>query len=83
MRYCVAHGHLYFKRIYMNTKYLKELEMLLDKLGTADILHYLGDICLEKAEHVRTNYQDESLAKEWELCRDAYDTLAVNIPLLP
>jgi hypothetical protein len=43
-----------------------ELERLLDKHSLGIILNVLTDICHAKAEHVRTNWQDEELASSWE-----------------
>jgi len=42
------------------------LEALVDKHGLLHVLTGLECICGEKAEHVRTNWQDEPLAKLWD-----------------
>ena len=44
----------------------EELEMLLDKYGPEAIATALSEICHEKADHVRTNWQDEALARVWD-----------------
>lgn len=40
-----------------------ELEQLFD---VDIVLHMLAEICMEKAEHVQSSWQDPQLAKEWE-----------------
>ena len=41
------------------------LETLIDAYGLEGVLYAIGDICAEKADHIRSNWQDERLAKEW------------------
>lgn len=43
-----------------------DLEHMLDRYTLADLLDGLATICAEKAEHVRSNWQDETTAKLWE-----------------
>jgi hypothetical protein len=47
----------------------EELESIIDGHRLCGTLRMLAGVCFEKAEHVRTNWQDETLAKMWE--RDA------------
>lgn len=42
------------------------LEQLVDRLGYAKTLDWLADIATDKAAHIRTNWQDERLARRWE-----------------
>ena len=51
----------------MQTSLLSELENKVDVYGVAAILAKLAEMASEKADHVRTNWQDEKLAKDWEL----------------
>ena len=44
----------------------EKLESFMDQFGLSAVLASIENICHEKAEHVRTNYQDEFTAKEWE-----------------
>lgn len=44
-----------------------ELEALVDSWSLASVLDALADICHGKSEHVRSNWQDTSLAKQWSL----------------
>jgi hypothetical protein len=41
------------------------LETLVDQHGLSKVAMTLALICHYKAEHVRTNWQDKSLAREW------------------
>ena len=41
------------------------LEKMIDTHGLPSVLEMLGDICHEKAEHIRTNWQDAALANTW------------------
>lgn len=42
------------------------LETMIDKTNIHKVIEGLIDICDDKAEHIRTNWQDENQAKEWE-----------------
>jgi hypothetical protein len=42
------------------------IEAVIDACGLGSVLTAIGEICGEKAEHVRTNWQDEPLAKQWD-----------------
>ena len=42
------------------------LEGMVDSRSLAAIVYLLSTICTEKADHIRTNWQDEALAKVWE-----------------
>jgi hypothetical protein len=43
-----------------------QLEMLIDQYTLTDVLNALVSICGEKADHIRSSYQDKGLAKIWE-----------------
>ena len=45
---------------------MRELEAMVDATSLAVVLGALFVICREKADHVRANWQDESLAKSWD-----------------
>lgn len=53
----------------LNQAEIMDLENLLDHYSLSDILESLAQIANEKADHLRTNWQDENTAKIWE--RDA------------
>jgi hypothetical protein len=42
------------------------LEAILDQTDIKQVVLMLARICNEKADHVRSNWQDENLAKTWE-----------------
>lgn len=44
----------------------EELEALIDATSLLDVLTGLELVCSEKAEHVRSNWQDKALAKLWD-----------------
>lgn len=50
-----------------------QLEEMVDKYGLPTLLGWLRDICYEKGEHVRTNWQDGGLASGWESDARALD----------
>jgi hypothetical protein len=56
------------------------LERIVDLHGLPKTLDMLADICAEKAEHLRTNWQDKGAAKDWEkaykLMLKTHDALA-------
>lgn len=43
-----------------------DLERMLDEGGYDWLVMTLQEICYEKADHIRSNWQDEKLAKSWE-----------------
>ena len=47
------------------------LETMIDRLGMAEIMFLLTHICDEKAEHIREVWQDEELAKRWNIVAEA------------
>lgn len=51
------------------------LEQFIDSYGVDGVAQAIDEICLEKAAHVRENWQDEKLAKEWERKSNAIYTL--------
>ena len=42
------------------------LENLIDCTSIQAVLEALSDICGEKAEHIRSNWADIALAKQWD-----------------
>lgn len=42
------------------------LELLVDRVGLRNVLYALALISRHKAEHIRTNWNDEALANLWE-----------------
>lgn len=60
----------------MNTTPQDTLENLIDSMGLSYVLHALEQVCYEKADHLRSNWQDEKAAKAWERDARKLDTLA-------
>ena len=61
----------------MNTIDLVALEELVDRWTLGGLLNGLATICAEKAEHVRSNWQDDEMADQWSrdggrIARTAY-----------
>lgn len=50
-----------------------ELEMMIDKNGLSDVLDAISVICAEKAEHLRTNWQDKNAARDWTKASNLVD----------
>lgn len=49
------------------TSYEQQLiEEIVDKYGLMALVDSVCQVCYDKAEHIRTNYQDEVLAKQWD-----------------
>lgn len=64
------------------------LESMIDQFGMIHILEALAIIAREKADHLRTNWQDEPAAKAWERASRAIDRFSthacvVSIPGTP
>jgi len=39
---------------------------MIDHYGLLSVLEDISVVCWEKAEHIRTNWQDDKLARAWE-----------------
>jgi hypothetical protein len=52
-----------------------DLESLIDSTSLSDVVGALSLICSEKAEHIRENWQDYSLARKWDSASKRLDTL--------
>ena len=64
----------------MNIEERDRLETeFIDKHTLCDVLEALTEVCFEKAEHLRTNWQDINAAKEWERAGHKIDMLAKDI----
>ena len=55
------------------------LEGMLDKLGLPAVVSLLAEVCQEKAEHLRSNWQDEGSAREWERKSKLCDKLGFKL----
>ena len=61
----------------LNKEELLQLETLIDAVGIEAVLMGVSDICGEKADHIRTNWQDGALARRWDIVAGA---IGVTVP---
>lgn len=59
-----------------NTKVEDAVEALIDKASLRQVLDSIAYVCWEKAEHIRSNWQDEPLARDWDAAGKVVDTTA-------
>lgn len=50
----------------MNREDMMTLEGLVDRYSLLDVIEALAEMTSEKADHLRTNWQDERGARAWE-----------------
>ena len=50
-------------------------------IGLDGILEMIANICHEKAEHLRSNWQDESSAQLWERTGNMLDHFYATMPI--
>jgi hypothetical protein len=53
-----------------------KIEILIDKTSANFVLNCIVQIAHGKADHLRTNWQDENSAKQWEKLASKLETLA-------
>lgn len=58
-----------------------DMEQFIDRESLDALLYLVQEICLEKAEHIRSNWQDEALAKEWEYHVDSIEVTRTEFTL--
>ena len=51
----------------MNKELMDQVEGLIDKHGIENFISACVQVCDEKAAHIRTNWQDTTLAKGWDM----------------
>ena len=59
------------------------LETLINQIGLYEVLSTIEAICAEKADHFRTSWQDEGLAKLWDragadICEASTNSVAIE-----
>ena len=52
------------------------LEAMIDAATLPQVLLTLANICADKAQHIRENWQDQPLAERWAKCSNETDYLA-------
>jgi hypothetical protein len=55
------------------------LEAIIDRSSVYAVLMALGRITAAKAEHIRVNWQDDTLARQWDRASNPIDRLATKI----
>lgn len=55
-----------------------QLEALIDGSSLDDVLEMLVEICHEKAEHLRCNWQEEAAAKQWDRWGNRIGRIGLN-----
>ena len=64
----------------MEVNYIEvALEGLIDKSSVKTVLEAITDICNAKASHIRSNWQDEPLARSWEREANTIDRILPKI----
>ena len=63
----------------MNSEMLETIENIIDRVGVDELIEMLEMICNEKADHLRVNWQDPSLAKAWEKQGDAFARISLTV----
>lgn len=58
---------------------MEALEAMVDRHGLTQVLIMLHHICGEKAEHLRSNWQDDASAKYWEQDARRIEKAAVSV----
>jgi hypothetical protein len=62
-----------------NSPAMIELEKLVDKVGLRNVIYGLAYIAGQKADHLRSNWQDEAAAQAWEADARKLDTFALKL----
>lgn len=57
----------------------EQIEKLIDTHGVVNVLHAISEICGEKADHIRSSYNDKVLAKAWDANAGIINTAAGRI----
>jgi len=57
------------------------LEALVDRMGILSLTTLLQEICQDKADHIRANWQDEWGAVRWEMKAKALEKIPIDILL--
>jgi hypothetical protein len=58
-----------------------QLEALIDGCGLSSVLMALSEICGEKSEHVATNWQDKTLARDWAIAENRIGAIVPSIAM--
>jgi hypothetical protein len=53
--------------------------MMIDKLTTPQVLQLIAEICHEKADHLRENWQDKNAARLWDKNGNMIDVFSAKL----
>lgn len=56
----------------------EQLEAAIDRFGLRVVTDMLAGICLDKAEHVESNWQARKLARQWERNSKAFSATKLH-----
>ncbi|UKP00304.1 hypothetical protein [Nostoc sp. UHCC 0870] len=59
----------------------EDIEAMLDSMSVVDVLRIMSEICYEKAEYLRTDYQDSETARAWEKVGRAVGKIKIKTEL--
>ena len=65
----------------MNRAESDALEAIIDRVGLSETLAEMASICGAKAQHIRENWQDEALAREWSSHATRLENLVRKVTL--
>lgn len=63
----------------LEVKDIETLERVIDAYDLPSVLEAIDQICIEKAQHIRENWQDESTARAWDRMGSFVDTAARQV----
>ena len=63
----------------MNNKLQDELESIVDASCLTAVIKMLAQVCYEKADHLRSNWQDEEAAQTWNHDADLLNSTAARL----
>ena len=52
---------------------------MVDKVGLSKLLFMLAEVCGEKADHLRSNWQDDNAAEQWLADARSIEKLAARL----
>ncbi len=58
------------------------LEAMIDRTSLTSVLEGMFDVCGDKAEHIRANWQDEQTAEVWDVAQDIMSSILAHVSRL-
>ncbi|MBD2361587.1 hypothetical protein H6G36_10410 [Anabaena minutissima FACHB-250] len=59
----------------------EDIKAMLDSMSVVDVLRIMSQICYEKAEYLRTDYQHSETARAWEKVGRAVGKIKIKTEL--